>query len=100
MFDITEIILAFFALIGTVITTILIPYIKSKTTTEQQYQINDWVRIAVLAAEQAIKGDKKGPERKQRVIDFLATKGFKLDEAALDALIEAAVLELNNGLIV
>jgi hypothetical protein len=52
MFDITTIIEAAFALIAVVITAIVIPYIKSKTTVAQQQQINGWVKIAVAAAEQ------------------------------------------------
>lgn len=30
--------------------------------------------------------------------EFLADKGFKLDAESLDAMIEAAVFELNSGL--
>ena len=52
MFDITVIIEAVFALLAAIITAIVIPYIKSKTTASQQAEINAWVKIAVTAAEQ------------------------------------------------
>lgn len=98
MFDITPIVEALFALIATVISVILIPYIRSKTTEKQQQTINGWIRIAVAAAEQIFNGEGRGEEKKQYVLGFLSDKGFKLDENSLDAMIEAAVLELNSGL--
>lgn len=98
MFDITPIVEALFALIATVISVILIPYIRSKTTEKQQQTINSWIRIAVAAAEQIFKGEGRGEEKKQYVLGFLETNGFKVDEITIDAMIEAAVLELNSGL--
>ena len=51
MYDITPIFEAVAALIAALITAFVIPYIKSKTTAEQQKEINAWVKIAVAAAE-------------------------------------------------
>lgn len=99
MFDITPIIEAVAALIGAIITCVLIPYIKSKTTTEQQKEINAWVKIAVSAAEQLFTGSGRGEEKKAYVIAWLKERGITVDEAELDALIEAAVYELEQGLI-
>lgn len=99
MFDITPIIEAVAALIGVIITCVLIPYIKSKTTTEQQKEINAWVKIAVSAAEQLFTGSGRGEEKKAYVIAWLKERGITVDEAELDALIEAAVYELEHGLI-
>ena len=99
MFDITPIIEAVAALIGVIITCVLIPYIKSKTTTEQQKEINAWVKIAVSAAEQLFTGSGSGEEKKAYVIAWLKERGITVDEAELDALIEAAVYELEQGLI-
>jgi hypothetical protein len=99
-FDITAIIEALLALAGAVITCVLVPYIKSKTTTEQQKEINAWVKIAVSAAEQLYKGQGRGEEKKAYVLAWLREHGVTVDEAKLDAMIEAAVYELtNNGLI-
>lgn len=99
MFDATPIMEAVAVLIAAVITAIVVPYIKSKTTATQQNEINSWVKIAVLAAEQIFDGQGRGEEKKQYVLAFLAEHGVKLDEARVNALIEAAVYELKNGII-
>ena len=51
-FDITAIVEAVFGLVFAIITCVLVPYIKSKTTASQQAEINAWIKIAVTAAEQ------------------------------------------------
>lgn len=84
------------ALIGAIITYIVIPYIKSKTTVEQQKTVEFWVRIAVNAAEQIFGNPKMGTTKKEYVLKFLKEKGFNVSETDLDTLIEAAVLELNK----
>ena len=99
MFDITVIVQAVFALIAVVITAIVIPYIKSKTTAAQQQQINAWVKIAVTAAEQIYIGTGLGADKKAHVVNFLKSKGVTLDTESLDAMIEAAVYELTHGFI-
>lgn len=99
MFDITPIIEAVAALIAVLITAVIIPFIKSKTNAQQQAEINEWVKIAVAAAEQLYVGQGRGEEKKRYVIDWLHAHGISLDTAKMDALIEAAVYELNQGLI-
>ena len=94
MIDLTPFAIALLTLIGTLITSLLVPYIRSKTTAQQQETIKMWVTIAVTAAEQLYKGTGRGEEKKQYVIDFLTKQGFKVDIAAIDALIESAVFEL------
>ena len=96
--NITPIIETVFALIAAVITAIVIPYIRSKTTAQQQTEINAWVRIAVSAAEQIYVGSGRGQEKKAYVINWLAEHGVTLDETRLDAMIEAAVYDLKKGL--
>ena len=96
MYDITPIIKIVLTLISAILTIFVIPYIKSKTTSAQQEEINAWVKIAVTAAEQLYKGQGRGEEKKKYVIEWLATKGIKVDENELDAMIEAAVYELTN----
>lgn len=98
-FNITPIVEAVAALIAALITAVVVPYIKSRTTTNQQQQINAWVRIAVTAAEQIYAGSGRGEEKKAYVIDWLRKHGVTVDESKLDALIEAAVFELNKGLL-
>ncbi|KXG78304.1 phage holin, LLH family [Thermotalea metallivorans] len=88
---------AVIALIGAIITYIVIPYIKSKTTIEQQKNAEFWVKIAVSAAEQIYRQPGLGEKKKQYVINFLQKQGIKITMEQLDILIESAVLELNKN---
>lgn len=99
MTNITPIFEALAALVAVCITAIVIPYIKSKTTAQQQAEINAWVKIAVSAAEQIYKGQGRGKEKKDYVLAWLEEHGILLDEDRVDAMIEAAVYELNRGII-
>lgn len=81
------------------INAIVIPWIKSKTTAEQQREVNAWTRIAVTAAEQIYSGSGRGEEKKQYVLNWLRAHGIEVDEAKLEALIESAVYELKYGII-
>lgn len=98
-YNITPIAEAVFALIGVVITVIVIPYIKSKTTAQQQAEINAWVKIAVAAAEQIYQGAGRGEEKKAYVLEWLEEHGIVVDEDRIDALVEAAVYEINQGIL-
>ena len=100
MFDITSIVEAVIGLVAVVITSIIIPYIKKKTTTEQQRQIVAWVKIAVTAAEQIYVGTGRGPEKKLYVIEWLADRNIAVDMDQIDALIESAVYELNSATLI
>lgn len=95
--NITPIAEAVFALVGVVITAVVIPYIRSRTTAQQRDELNAWVRIAVSAAEQIKKGSGRGSEKKAYVLEWLSAHGVTVDEDKLDALIEAAVYELKSG---
>lgn len=95
-YDITPIIQAILTLIGAIITAIVIPWIKSKTSIQQQEELKQWVKIAVAAAEQIFVGQGRGEEKKKWVLEFLERYNLKIDFDAIDAMIEAAVYELNN----
>lgn len=99
MFDATTIVEAVFALIAAVVTAIVIPYIKSKTTEQQQKEINAWVKIAVSAAEQIYSGSSRGKEKKAYVLNWLKEHGVTVDESKLNAIIEAAVYDMQNDII-
>lgn len=68
----------------------VIPWLKAKTTAQQQEYLLSTVRVLVYAAEQ-IYGAGRGNEKLQYVEDELQNRGFKLDTAA----IEAAVRDMN-----
>lgn len=82
-------------IIGAILTYLIIPFIKAKTTKEQRDELYFWVRVAVSAAEQIYKEKGKGIEKKEYVIRFLSSMGINLTIQELDVLIEAAVKELN-----
>lgn len=90
MVDVTNIINAvvmlFIAVLGTYLT-----YLQKKSTNASQ--LNEWVKIAVSAAEQAYKVGMT-QDRKQYALDVLAKKGLKVDWNAIDDMIEAAVNQL------
>ena len=92
--DLTSIANAVIALIAAIITAFVIPWIRSKTTAAQFEKIKMWVTVAVEAAEQLYTGSGRGAEKKAYVVEFLNSKGFKIDAETLDKLIEAAVFNL------
>lgn len=98
-FDITPIVEAVIAVVCAVVTCVLIPYIKSRTSAQQQAEINAWVKIAVSAAEQIYTGSGRGEEKKAYVVKWLRDHGVTVDTEKLDAMIEAAVYELTQGII-
>lgn len=55
--------------------------------------------IGNKAAEQIYRGSGRGEEKKAYVLNWLAEHGITLDEERIDALIEAAVYELNHGVL-
>lgn len=76
---------------------LLIPYIKSRTTAQQQEELSAWVKIAVAAAEQIYTGSGRGTEKKKYVLEWLTSRNIKVDEDRLDAMIESAVYALKNS---
>lgn len=82
-------------ILGAIITYILVPFFKAKTTKEQRENIYFWVTVAVQAAEMIYKEKGQGKLKKSYVVDFLVNKGIDITLDELDILIEAAVKELN-----
>lgn len=82
-------------ILGAILTYLIVPFLKSKTTKEQRDNIYFWVKIAVGAAEQIYAEKGQGKLKKEYVVDFLVSKGINITIQELDVLIEAAVKELN-----
>lgn len=91
--DITPIIQAVITLGITLITAFLVPYIKSKTTTEKQANRKEWIKIAVQSVE-IMYSQLNGDEKLQKAVDTLRSYGITLDIEKLRPMIEAAVLQL------
>ena len=89
--DLTPIFQAVIALLAAIVTYKLIPWIKSKTTQQQQLLLKSVVNTLVFAAEQ-MYGAGKGAEKLDYVVTELNKRGFTADRAA----IEAAVREQIN----
>lgn len=96
--NITPIVVALIGLLSAIITTVLVPYFKSKTTAEQRNNIYFWVKTAVEAAEKIFNQSGQGQAKKEYVKQFLAEHGILLDEDQLDVVIESAVLQMQNAL--
>ena len=95
MMNIEIIIKVIIPILGAIITYLIVPFIKQKTTKEQRENIYFWVKVAVQAAEQIYKEKGQGKLKKEYVVDFLVSKGINITIQELDVLIEAAVKELN-----
>lgn len=90
MIDLTPIFQAIIALLAALVTYKLIPWIKSKTTEQQQANLYAAARIAVYAAEQ-IYGAGRGEEKLDYAIAALERAGFRLDKQLVRETIEEIV---------
>ena len=102
--DLTQVILAVIALLGTVLTTFVVPLLKAKLDLErsnlsenQANMLRLAITTAVTAAEQLYKSGE-GQQKKAYVLNLLRQQGYDVDSAAIDAAIEAVVLELKHEL--
>lgn len=88
-----------FTIIGALVTTVLVPYIKAKLGEAKLAMITDWVNRFVRAAEQLFPEIGSGEVKKQYVIEGLSKLFPNLTEEQIEALIEDAVLALNADVV-
>lgn len=97
--NITEIIVLILSVISLLITSVFVPYVKTKVSGEKLSNIYTLVKIAVNAAEQ-LYGSKMGEQKKQYVVEYLAGKGIYVDAdivaSEFNAMIESAVYEFSK----
>lgn len=98
MTDLTQIASLIVALIGAVISAFVIPWLKKKISKQDMDKMLELIEIAVYAAQQ-LYWDKKGSERLQYVLDFLAENGYDVDDKTVRNAIEAQVLALHKALV-
>ncbi len=96
--DLTQVIVALIGLISIIITSCLVPYLKSRLTVSQYQSLVGWAKIAVEAAEKMFTESGTGEAKKKYVKTFLTEKGFVLNDTEVDVVIESAVLELQRAL--
>lgn len=92
--DITNIILMIIALVGTVVSTFLIPWIKAKLTATQWQNLQDVTKVAVTAAEVLFKGTKLGKDKLEYVEnclkEFCEKNHYDINETEIRQAIENA----------
>ena len=94
--DWTQVILALISLIGAILTAVVIPYIRSKTTKQQRENIYTIIQSAVWAADQMFKAnDPTGALRLRWVMNQLEELNLDVSESDLVLMVEQAVKELN-----
>ena len=90
--NLTPLFQAIVALLCALVTYKLIPWIKARTTEQQQNNLRATIKILVFAAEQ-LYGAGKGEEKLRYVKQQLQMRGFDIDVPE----IEAAVGEFINN---
>lgn len=97
--DLTPILQAILALAAALITGRLVPWIKARTTEQQQANLAALASTLVFAAEQ-LYGANRGDEKLAYVVDILRTHGYDVNSKEVLAAVEAAVHQmLPRGLI-
>ena len=95
--DLTIVVSGVIVLLAAILTTVLVPWLKEKLTQQEMTELLKWVDIAVMAAQQ-LYHTQQGAQRKEYVLQFLASKGYDVDAQEVDNAIEAAVLKLHQQL--
>ena len=91
--DLTTIINAIIALFAALVMYRVVPWIKAKTTNEQQAYIRALVKAGVYAAEQIYQTEGMGHQKMEYVKKYLKSHGFDINVTE----IEAAVSEYINA---
>ena len=104
MLDLTQIIVAILTLIGIIITSVVVPYYKSKTTAEQQAKVDYWLRIFIAAAETAYTEQGMGEKKKKQVLDNITEwaekHGIKIDIDEILVAIDGLCRELTASKVI
>ena len=95
--DMTQVIVALIGLVGVILSSWLIPLLRSKTTEQKWANAMFWVRLAVKSAEQIYNQQGWREKKKKYVEEFLKEHNIKLDDQQVDVAIEAAVLEIQKA---
>ncbi len=96
--DITQIMVALIGLLGIIVTSVVVPLIKSKMTNEQWDSIRNYALAGVQAAEIIFNAQGKGEEKLQWVSDYIEVQckkhGIKIDMDTVRIAIENAWKDL------
>lgn len=96
-----DLILALIPIICTILTVYIIPFIKAKIDNENLVKYEEWVNMAVRAAEILFIGSGKGSDKKAYVVKFLTDmfnqNKITITEEQMNILIESAVQQMNEN---
>lgn len=98
-----KILLALISILGTILTGVVIPYVKEKIGNEKLSKYEEWATLAVQSAEMIFSEQGMGKTKKEYVVNFLNEMFNKnkivITEEQLNILVESAVKEmkLNEG---
>lgn len=91
--DLTPFLQALIALLASLVTYKLVPWIKSKVTQQQFENLNAAARVAVYAAEQ-IFANGDNAKKLDYAVQQVMSAGFDLNSDVIRAAVEQAVYEL------
>ena len=93
-----KIVLMLITILGTILTGIVVPYIKEKIGNEKLAKYEEWALMAVKAAEMLFNEKGMGKTKKEYVVNFLNEMFNKnkvvITEQQIEIILEAAVKEL------
>lgn len=95
MIDLTPFVQAVIALAAALITAFVIPWIRSKTTTEQRGLMLSVATSLVFAAEQLL-GSGAGEKKLAYVIEGLEERGYTVDVDEIEAIVKEYTEELHK----
>ena len=96
-----DLILAIIPVLGVILTSFIIPYFKEQIGNEKLNKYQEWVSMAVMAAEMLFTGSGMGVEKKDYVVKFLTEQFNKnkvvITEEQMNILIESAVKQMKEN---
>ena len=93
---IVKIVLAVIAFLGSIITGVLVPYIKASKNKTYEMILKSVVEGLVYAAEETFVGSGRADEKYKWVYDELIKRYPKLESEEAKTYIQAAVMQLRN----
>ena len=101
MTNITPIIEIVITLLSTIITLMVIPWLKTKIDSNQWQTLQDWAKVGVCAAEVLFKGTNLGKDKLAYVTKYLNEMckkyNYHFDETTVRQAIENAWKNMTNN---